>query len=371
MFAGGSEPGREAQEGGGESGDRLAVILNGNAKNVTDDVVAFLGRILPAQDLYVSRSLTHAREIARSVVERGYRTVLAGGGDGTFSVVVTNVVKVADALNVARPRFGYLKLGTGNALAHVVGADESRGLAGDILRLKTEAGSRPLNLVSVDGQLTPFCGFGVDAVVLQDYQKIKSRLARTPLRAIAAGPLSYVVSTLTRTLPSYLLRRVPHCRVTNLGAPAFRVGRTGRVDTRPIATGEVLYDGPALIAAASTIPYYGYGFRMFPYADEMPDRMNLRISTLGPTEFVKHLSAIWRGEHVDPSNIFDFLVQSVRVTMDPSTAFQVGGDVAGERGEAELSLSDRPVEVVDFYSPPSQAAKSTPPGPGGGSSGVT
>jgi diacylglycerol kinase family enzyme len=324
------------------------VVVNGNAKSVTDDVISMLDQILRGTDLFVSHSLAEAKEIAATVVERGYGTVLTGGGDGTFTVMVTEVVKAADSTNRPRPRFGYLKLGTGNALAHVVGASGSRGLAADIRRLKEEAGSRRIGLVEVDGLLTPFCGFGADAAVLQDYQQVKDSLRHTPLRPLAAGPLSYAVAVLTRTLPSSFLRRMPHCRVTNLGAEVLRLGKQGRAVGKPIAKGEIVYEGPARLVGVSTIPYYGYGLRMFPYAEERPDRMSLRISSMGPTDFVLNVKAVWRGEYQNPSNMFDYLVEEVNIEMDPSTPFQVGGDLMDTRSSARVKLSERPIRLVDF-----------------------
>ena len=63
----------------------LAVVLNGRAKSVNDAVVDLMGRLVPEQDLYVSRSMSDARRIVRTIVDRRYRTVLTGGGDGTFA----------------------------------------------------------------------------------------------------------------------------------------------------------------------------------------------------------------------------------------------------------------------------------------------
>ncbi len=330
----------------------VAVVVNGNAKSVTEEVISILDQILRGTDLFVSRDLDEAKEIATKLVERGYSTVLTGGGDGTFTVMVTEVVRAADAAGKPRPRFGYLKLGTGNALAHVVGATGRRALAADIRRLRDEAGSRKIGLVEVDGLLAPFCGFGADAEVLRDYGLVKERLARTPLKPFAAGPLSYLVSSMTRTAPNFLLRRMPHCRVTNLGPEALRLGENGRVIGRPIQAGEVVYEGPARIVAASTIQYYGFGLRMFPFAEDRSDRMSLRISTLGPGEFIANMRSIWKGEYHDSSNMLDYLVKEVRVEMDPSTPFQIGGDVVDERDQANLRLSDKPIRLVDFYAPP-------------------
>jgi diacylglycerol kinase family enzyme len=334
----------------------VAVVVNGNAKNVTGEVINVLDQILRGTDLFVSHSLAEAREIAQALVAKGYTTVLTGGGDGTFTVMVTEVVRAADHAGKPRPRFGYLKLGTGNALAHVVGASGQRTLAADIRRLREEAGSRQIGLVEVEGLLTPFCGLGIDAAVLQDYESVRDSIRKTPFKAVAAGPVSYAISSVTKTLPASLLKRMPHCRVTNLGEDVERLGRQGRVMGKPIGQGEVVFEGPARLVGVSTIPYYGYGLRMFPYAEERPDRMSLRIVTVSAMEFMKNARAIWRGEYDNPGSIFDALVQHVLIEVDPSTPFQVGGDVMGERRQIEVKLSDAPIRLVDFYAPPSGGA---------------
>src|SRR5437773_5000041 len=66
------------------SADRVAVLLNANARSVSEDLKRELENFVPPEDLYYSRSFEDARSISRQVLERGYRTVLTGGGDGTF-----------------------------------------------------------------------------------------------------------------------------------------------------------------------------------------------------------------------------------------------------------------------------------------------
>jgi diacylglycerol kinase family enzyme len=130
------------------------------------------------------------------------------------------------------------------------------------------------------------------------------------------------------------------------------MGAKGSVLGPPIPAGEMLYEGPARVAGVSTIPYYGFGFRAFPYAEERPDRMNLRISTIAPISFVKHFPAIWRGEYENPGVMFDYLVDSVRIAFDPPTPFQVGGDPRGTRRSVEARVSPTPIRLVDYYAPP-------------------
>jgi diacylglycerol kinase family enzyme len=335
--------------------ERIAVVVNGNAKSVTHEVISTLDQILLGGDLFVSRRLEDATEIAQTVVNRGYGTVLTGGGDGTFTVMVSEVVREAKAKGRELPRFGLLKLGTGNALAWVVGASKSkgRGLAADIQRLREDAGSREIRLVDVEGFLAPFCGFGVDAVVLHDYAKVKSSLGKTPLRRFASGSMGYALASVTRSIPSYLLRPVPHCRVINRGAPAYRVGLRGEVIGQPVPEGEILYEGPSRITGVSSIPYYGFGFRMFPFAEERADRVQLRISTINAVDFVRYFPAIWRGEYHDPDTVFDYLIDDIRIEMDPPTVFQIGGDPRGERSSVDVRVSRDAIRLVDFYAPPS------------------
>lgn len=334
--------------------ERIAVVVNGNAKHVNEEVIDTLDQILDAGDLFISRRIEEGRHIARTLVERGYGTVLMGGGDGTFTVMVSDVVREAKRQKKDPPRFGLLRLGTGNALAWVVGATHVRkgGLKADIEKLRGDAGSRPMRLVEVEGYLAPFCGFGIDAQVLCDYNQVKRKLARGPLGRFAPGALVYFVSVTTKSIPGSIFRSVPHVRIVNQGSDAHRLGERGTLLGPPIRTGEVIYEGQARIASVSTIPYYGFGLRCFPFAEERPDRMNLRISTINPLTAMANFRSIWRGEYESLDTVFDYLVEHIVVQTDPETEFQIGGDPQGKRREVDIRLSPDPIRLVDFYAPP-------------------
>lgn len=333
------------------SSSRVAVVVNGNAKSVTDDVISTLDQILKGGDLFVSRRIEEAPEIAQTLVDRGYDTVLTGGGDGTFTVMVTEVVRAARRLGKPTPRFGLLKLGTGNALAWVVGASPVAGesLSADIERLENDPGCREIRLVDVEGFLTPFAGVGADAQVLADYNATKDWLRRTPLKPVAAGLFGYAVAAVTRSLPSYLLNEMSVIRVVNSGADAYRIGLDGAVDPEPIPAGTVLYEGKARLCALSTIPFYGFGLRMFPFAEARHDRMHLRISTIGSLSFVTNLVPIWQGTYSHPGELKDFLVERVSIDCTPETDFQIGGDPRGKRRHVEAAITPEPVRLVDYY----------------------
>ena len=334
--------------------DRVAVVVNGRAKQVTEELVEILDQIVQSGDLFVSRSLDEGKEIARLIVERGYPTVLTGGGDGTFVQMLSWIVRVADELGRPVPRFGLLKLGTGNAMAWVLGAQSGRmrGVVADLARLRSEGGSRTLRLIEVEDMLTPFAGLGADAIALEHHRRTKQMLERAPLlRHVANGALTYTMSLLGRTLPRFLLAPPPRFRVINTGEPALRVAQDGRPVGREIHAGEVLYEGPAYMLAFSTIPYWGFGARIFPYAEEREDRFDLRIAAFGSFTAFTNIGAIWHGTYRS-DRLHDFLVERIRVECERETPLQIGGDVVGMRTAVNAQLSRRPIRVVDYYAPP-------------------
>src|SRR5438477_1725596 len=180
---------------------RVAVLLNANARAVSDSLRQQLEAFVPAEDLFYSRCFEDARAISRMVLDRGYATVLTGGGDGTFVGYVNCLFEEAlsrpnslangafklvpvTAHSIRLPRFGVLKLGTGNAMAQYAGASARRvGVVEDILRARSGevAGSMPLHLLSFEGKRAPFAGLGIDAAILNDYVSVKrgSRFMRS------------------------------------------------------------------------------------------------------------------------------------------------------------------------------------------------
>lgn len=337
---------------GSKTLDRVAVVVNGNARQVTEDLVQVLDQIVQSGDLFVSRDLAEAERIARTIAERRYHTVLTGGGDGTFVHMVTLIVRESRARGHEPPRFGLLKLGTGNALAWVLGSQDARnqGVVADLGRLRTEGGSRALRLIEVEDTLTPFAGLGVDAIALEHYGSTKEWLSRFPAtRRLSTGKAAYAISTVTRSMPEFLLRPHPRVRVVNEGAPVIRMGK-GDKPSAEYKTGEVIYDGPSRLVALSTIPYWGFGARIFPFADEREDRFSLRICDITSLQVAAHLRSIWRGTYRADS-VHDFLCDRIAIYYDEPMPLQVGGDVVGRRTLIRAALAP-PVQVVDYYAPP-------------------
>ena len=97
---------------------RVAVVLNGNARQVTDQLVESFDQVVGSGDLFLSRSMDEAHGIALSIVEEGYQTVVTGGGDGTFVQMVTSITAEANPV-WQTVRQAYRELASPDRLRHL------------------------------------------------------------------------------------------------------------------------------------------------------------------------------------------------------------------------------------------------------------
>ncbi len=338
---------------------RVAVLLNANARRVNERVRRALSIVVPERDLFFSRTMDEARAISRIVVERAYPTVLIGGGDGSFIGFVNEIIDRHEELRRSNPfsapplpTFGVLKLGTGNALATLYNASSpgDGGMIDDILRVRAFElfPPRQLDLVVSEGKRVPFAGVGLDAGILNHYIEIKNSIAALPIakRALTGGP-GYAVAIATRSLPACVVRRRPIIEVRSRGR-ALSVAPDGSLVELPDAAGALLYRGPALMAAASTVPCYGYGLKLFPFAGVKRGLFHLRVANLPLHKALASLyPRLWQGRLFD-GTIYDFLAEEVEVTADREIPFQLGGDAAGYRTRVSFSAWKSTLDMVDF-----------------------
>jgi diacylglycerol kinase family enzyme len=329
--------------------DRVAVVLNGNARQVTDELIESIDRLVGSGDLFLSKSLDEAQGIAHHIVDAGYPVVLTGGGDGTFVQMVTSITKEAESRNQETPRFGLLKLGTGNSLAWALGAGTSRkGVFADLARLGHDAPYRDFRLIEVQDLLTPFAGAGFDALGLKHFHEVRSVVRHLPLIGKrATGAVSYAISIPMLTIPELAMRPQMRVKVTNHGS-AQRLDVQGQPTGPPVGEGAVLFEGQCIAALVSTIPYWGFGARVFPFADDRPpDRFCLRIVATSPLHVAAHMLSAWRGTYRH-DRLIDFYADDVELGFDDPTAIEIGGDPAGITGSMRARLRRDPVKLIDY-----------------------
>lgn len=333
---------------------RVAVLLNANAKRVTRSVQDAFSKVIPGEDLFLSRSLDQAEDFASTIIDRRYDVVMAGGGDGTIVQTMNSLIRAADraACGLYRPRLpdlGILRLGTGNGLAAACGA--GRPLE-DVLRVMAGKGplARPLQLIEErdTGCVFPFASLGYDAQLLNDFYDLNRSASTDMSKAMAKSLGGYFYALFTRTVPTELKHDKARVRIVSTGRCSMLDPETD--EEVPVETGGTLFEGVARSIAMGTTPYYGYKLKIFPFAERRTDRFHLRISTAGIPKLLFHLPSLWKGTLRMPEFV-DFLVESVRIESSAPMPYQTSGDARGKREHLDLALSSRTFRVIDGARP--------------------
>jgi len=326
---------------------RVAFLLNQNAKSVTQSEIQHLASLIPSGDLYFSKSLLEAERHIETIMQKDYAYLFSGGGDGTV-VSTINLLSTYAKKHPHRliPRQGVLRLGTGNALARLLGAQKPED---DIKAILGGKNLKPL-LVSMvetaEGQLTPFAGIGYDGELMNDFEAVKKIYSAGPLRKFFSSFLGFTIAGLFRTIPRQA--RKPAAQVIiRSSACAYRICRIKNKDEEIfIDQGAHLYEGAAPLICVGTIASLGYGIKMFPFAYKRPGYMHLRIAAVPlPTALANFYPGIWQGTFRHPK-LFYFLVKDVSIESSQELPYQFAGDAMGYKKKLFFKISSQPVAMA-------------------------
>jgi len=273
--------------------------------------------------------------------------VFTGGGDGTLLNCLTELKRHHDRSNHARrfPLFGVLHLGTGNAVASFLGANPrvipniKQAIQGQGFNIRSQ------HWVEVNNQIAPFAGTGLDSLMINHYKQLKDRLFNTPFSFLTSGLKGYIFALLAKTVPHLIQTKRPDIEVINDGDVAYLIGDDGRY-VKEIASGEVIYKGPAMMCSVSTVPFYGYNVKAFPFAYS-GDKMQLRIVYPSVAKALFNAGGLCKGTFRD-EKILDFHVQKIKVRSSEPLPLQIGGDAADYHSELTYTLSETSTQLVDF-----------------------
>jgi len=327
----------------------VAVVVNLRARRGSEAIGRLVRDRLPRARVTVTRSLDEVRRwIERDLAPNPPELLLSGGGDGTATALLNEL----RSSKLALPRMGVLRLGTGNGWANVTGAPRAREAIDHIAALRDVPPTKRFSLIECDGRIAPFLGTGWDAEIISDFKAQQASVlvkAPAPVRSLNEGLYGYLKGMVTRTIPRHVFGDGPaNVVLTNLGDDALTVDADGRVVPLPGGgRGQVLYRGPASVAAAATTEEWGFGFRAFPFARAAPGRVSVRIYAAPVLEATRNMFRLWRGEHPIPK-MHDFFVTHARLEFDREVPFQIGGDVATPRRAFEARIAHEGVDLVDW-----------------------
>ncbi|CAE7723848.1 unnamed protein product [Symbiodinium sp. CCMP2592] len=347
----------------------VALILNRNAKGVTRKVEHKLKDIVGAGRTFVCCSEQDAEDALREVmVDKACKVVVCGGGDGTVTSLLNLIGKVREAVpDAVSPTMCVLRLGTGNALAYVTGAQKN--FFGDLEHLVQELSDEkkpvpeiPTSTITVIPEGLPddqpesiscfFAGLGYDARMLQDYMWLRDKTKdSTVLRKLVHNPFGYVVALLMRTLPATMRgEHVFHVKVTNLADKAYYMDSRRGDWALKHEKDAVIYEGEVGIVSVGTVPFYGGGFRLFPFAGMRPGYAHLRLSHIHPAVATFNIRHLWQGTYRDHEHVHDFLVKDVMLEVDRPTPLHHSGDFMGTASKVRLKVNgDGETRLVDFF----------------------
>ncbi len=269
----------------------LALIVNphaggGRAGHLLDEVSVALTELGLEHHVERTRSLDHARELARSAAERGELAV-GFGGDGLIGAV-------ADAIKDTTGVLGVLPGGRGNDFARVLGIPLEPVPACAVLR---DGNVRALDLGQVGEQTfigIASCGF----------DSVANRIANDT--RIVRGNLVYAYGAL-RALAGWKPARF---EVTlDDGEPRVLTGYT---------------------VAAANSGAYGGGMMMAPDASLQDGLLDIVLVAHAPKlRFLRLLPTVFKGEHVKQPNVEVLRAREVRISAErPFTLYADGDPIA-------------------------------------------
>jgi len=323
-------------------GLKTCVYINVGARRVSSAVMNEIRELIPQEDIYVAKSVEEEERAAIEILEKKIDTLFLGGGDGTFVRFINRLIFTAG--NRTLPVIGILGLGTGNAIAQLV----SSGNALSDLKSFLANPSRdtyPLSLVETDGMVYPFGGLGWDGQWLEDYERLN-----TMFPEVVKGRVGYITAFILGTIPRKLYdivtRKHVHANIINGPHKAFRVGPNGE-KADPVEPGEPIYSGNTTSVALGTVPDYGYGIRILPFAGVDLEYMHLRVVTISMARVLLAAPSVYYGVFRHPG-VQDFYVKSCSVDFSKPMPFEIAGESMGRKTHVDFSVKSSRMNLLRF-----------------------
>ncbi|MCY3600406.1 MAG: diacylglycerol kinase family lipid kinase [Gemmatimonadetes bacterium] len=295
--------------------ERFLVLLNPGAGGGTAEPEtlrrrlggAFAARGVPF-DIIEAANSEEGLEVARQAAERGYRAIVAAGGDGTVSVALRGVAGTAVPV-------GIVPFGTANQLA--LNFDIPTSLE-DSVRVAVEGKVTSIDLAEANGEtFALMAGAGLDAQVMADATaELKSRL----------GFGAYIYSGLKNVInrPGADFRITADDQEVEVKASMVLVANAGQLGAGPLPV----------------------EFRMAPGASFQDGLIDVCI--YAPSNLPEVARIIWRvtrNRFSGDDKIIYFQARSVRIEADPPVAIEIDGDPRGET-PMEAKVSPQAARII-------------------------
>lgn len=328
---------------------KIAILLNDNARNVNQRVRDEIEGVISRENIFYTKSLEEADATIAKILNSDYTHVFTGGGDGTLVHFLNRMKQIKKQAKLKRklPTVGILKLGTGNAVA--IYTNSGKKISDDLKTIVKGGGfkTQKIPLVKVNNkQYFPFAGFGADALVLNDYNRLRNTKNKY-FRKLFTGLKGYFTAGLFVTLPKVLFSKRSYVEIYANSTRAYRVSMSSGIVEMKAQKGDLIFSGEFSLLVIGSTPYYGYGLKILPFVGKKEKTFQVRVINTHPlTMGVKVLKA-WNGKY-ESNEVTDLLVEDVTMKFNERTPFQIAGEAAGYLREARFELSQEDVDFIEF-----------------------
>lgn len=187
-------------------------------------VASYINQDLYRYEITYTQYRHHARDIARSAVQRQFDAVVAVGGDGSINEIASQLVG-------SRVALGIVPLGSGNGLARKLGIYTPR--IPEAISTLNHFFAKAIDVgVANEQYFFSNAGVGAEADVVHDYAKVKTRGLWSYARLGYQHTFSHQAPEYHISLPdgTVLNRRCFLINVSNAGQYGYGVGFTPQSD---------------------------------------------------------------------------------------------------------------------------------------------
>jgi len=253
-------------------------------------------------ELAWTRGPRDAERLAREAVRAGVDRVVAAGGDGTTSEVVSGIL--AAGLG-ERAELGLLPLGTGGDLARTVGAPRALVAAAERI---ASAEARPVDAGRVH------------------YRDRRGKPATTFFLNVTSLGVSGLVTEMVEDTPKALGGRLAFLLGTLRALARFRPAPVSlRLDGSP------LHEGELVLAAAANGRYFGGGMHIAPPARIDDGLLDVVVVPgLSRLRLLRELPRIYRGTHLEVPEVLHARGRRLEADAEPGTVrLEIDGEPLG------------------------------------------
>ncbi len=343
---------------------KKALVLNGHAKSVKSKVFdKYLDLYSNQISIFTPKDLVEAREVSQQLVEEKYKLLISGGGDGTLYKMwnfINDYIEVRGD-NEQHPLYAAKQHGTGNAIARQTGANKDPSQLESLLNLEEVPIKQiPLIQASVNKRdreakksYFSFMGVGWDALILNKFNSLKKK---------TGGKIPGAIAYTLASIPSFfsvLFGHKTEIQVFPTTENVYKVNEQGIAEVANITPGQdFVSDTPINVAGVGTLPYLGFGFKAFPYANlaEEKNLMQLTIISGPPRKTGGHLLLPWNTYKIWTGNLHNssinyFLAEEIKMEYigeREGTEGEIAGDALGKITSMTCSISNKMMNMVDF-----------------------